>query len=68
MTGITDHQLNMLRENIQNLAAKEGKSALDIINELLSGAAKMGHEDAIDALLQIRQPLIQPAIDAVLSR
>ena len=68
MINFTDSQINSLEQNIRTLAAKEGKSVLDIINELLSGAAKMGHEDAIDALLEIRQPLIQPQIDAILSR
>jgi hypothetical protein len=65
---MNDHQLNELKANIETMAVDENKTPLDIINELLTGAAKMGHEAAIDALLTIRQPLIQDKIDAVLSR
>ena len=68
MTGITDHQLNMLKENIQNLATKEGKSQVDLINELLAGAAANAHWDTVNLLLEIRWPLIQPQINAILSR
>ena len=68
MTGVTDHQLNMLKENIQNLATKEGKSQVDLINELLAGAAASAHWDTVNLLLEIRWPLIQPQINAILSR
>jgi peptide subunit release factor 1 (eRF1) len=61
-------KIEQLSNNVKQMAADEGVTEVEIINQLLAGAAKMGHEEAITALLELRQPLIQPNIDAVLNR
>ena len=62
------NNIDQLKQNIKTLAAKENKTELQIVNELLSGAAKMGHEENVEILLGIRQPMIQSAIDEILNR
>lgn len=61
-------QITQLTENIKTIAERENKTELEIVNELLSGAAKSGHEEAIEVLLDIRRPMIQPILDEIHNR
>ena len=62
------NQVDQLKKNIAELAQQENKTELEIVNELLAGAAKCNHEAVIEILLDIRQPMIQAQLDAIHAR
>ena len=43
-----------LKANVEKLAEEEGKSILEIISELQAGAAKMGNDEVLDALCELK--------------
>jgi hypothetical protein len=63
MTDITQ-----LKSNITHFAQAEGKSELDIVNELLTGAAAMDHQENVEILMAIKIEMIQAELEEIYSR
>ena len=43
-----------LKQNIEKLATEENKTEVEIISELQAGAAKMGQEEVLEALCELK--------------
>ena len=43
-----------LKTNVEKLAEEEGKTILEIISELQAGAAKIGNDEVLDALCELK--------------
>jgi hypothetical protein len=60
--------VEQLKLNIKALAETRGKTELEIINDLLEGAAILGHEENVEVLLEIRRPFLRPVLDEIYNR
>lgn len=60
--------ITQLKNNITRLAQAEGKSETDIINELLAGAAVVGHEENVEILIAIKMEMVEAQVKEVLAR
>jgi len=43
-----------LKTNVEKLAEEEGKTILEIISELQAGASKIGNDEVLDALCELK--------------
>ena len=53
---------NTLREQVAGLAAERNESPLAIISQLQAGAAKIGADEVLDALCELKMSFIEEGV------